>query len=414
MGPCVCNTDAVFGGDAPGIDAGGSTDAGTGDSGATANDAGSGAEDTGSTAADSGSGAVDSGSGSVDAGSGTVDSGSGTADSGSVTADTGNTGKCTPTTMTVSDLAGSGSVGNSDGKGGGARFNNPRGIFLASDGTLLVADRANSRIRRVAMDGTVTTVAGSGLGSTEGGIGKAKFAWPVGLFEHQGSIWVADTSNDKIRLIKSGQVTTVAGTGTQGSTDGAAIGKARFYKPQGVARASDGSLWVADTHNHRIRHIAGGQVKTLAGSSIGGQDGKGSGARFSFPKDIRMLGADALVADRHNHKIRRVKADGTVTTFAGTYKGDVDGPIASARFYEPCGVAIDGKGTVWVADRDNHLIRRVMGGQVVTIAGSSKGHANGVGTASKFSKPWGIAVAADGTLFVGDSGNHRIRKIGCP
>ena len=172
---------------------------------------------------------------------------------------------------------------------------------------------------------------------------------------------------------------------------------------------------MADTHNHKIRRIHAGEVTTLAGTSQqGGSDGKGNKARFSFPKTLIFDGAHALVADRHNHKIRKVTDDGTVSTVAGTYKGSQDGPIATARFNEPCGVAVDTKGAIWVADRDNDRIRRVADGVVVTVAGSSAGHANGPALSAKFNSPWGIAVGADGVVLIGDSKNHRIRKLVCP
>lgn len=314
-------------------------------------------------------------------------------------------------TYTLTTLAGSSSVGNQDGKGNMARFNSPRGLYWSSTGQLLVADRSNHRVRSVTSDGVVSTIAGSGLGSTTGA--KGKFAYPAGVYEDGGVIWVADASNDQIRQIANGEVTVVAGTGTQGSTDGDALNKARFTKPQAVVKAPDGSLWVADTHNHRIRRISQGVVSTIAGSSIGGQNGKGSMARFSYPKDLDFLGAFALVADRHNHEIRKVQVDGTVTTFAGGAKGDKDGPVDVARFNEPCGVAVDPSGVVWVADRDNDLIRRIANGAVTTVAGGANSSLDGPFPNNGLSEPWGVAVGTAGVLYIADSDGHRIRKLTC-
>ncbi len=126
------------------------------------------------------------------------------------------------------------------------------------------------------------------------------------------------------------------------------------------------------------------------------------------------IATDALIADRHNHKMRKITGAGVVTTFAGTYKGDDDGPLSSARFNQPCGVAKGPKG-VWIADRDNHRLRHVANGIVTTVAGTAySGHVNGPALKGKLSKPWGIVVAGDGAVYFADSANHRIRKLACP
>jgi sugar lactone lactonase YvrE len=389
-----------------------SSGASSGTSSGASSDASSGASSGGGADTSSGSGgSVDAGASSSGGSSGSGSS-SGPVDAGPAPDSTGTT-TCVGGWM-LADLAGSSSVGNSDGVGSQAKFNNPRGVAIASDGSLLVADRANHKIRKVQMDGSVITVAGKNLGSDVGPVSQGKFAYPAGVLDDGGVIYVADASNDQIRKVDGGVISVVAGKGIQGSTDGEALKTARFYKPQGVVRAADGALWVADTHNHRIRRIHAGQVETLAGSSIGGQDGKGKMARFSFPKSIVLLGAGALVADRHNHKIRRVELDGTVTTFAGSYKGHVDGAVGTARFNEPCGVAIGKNGAVWVADRDNNKIRRIANGMVETIAGSTGGHANGPALQAKLNDPWGITMAADGSILIGDSKNNRIRRLSCP
>ncbi|EOD28686.1 hypothetical protein EMIHUDRAFT_49339, partial [Emiliania huxleyi CCMP1516] len=227
--------------------------------------------------------------------------------------------------------------------------------------------------------------------------------------------FVADYSNHKIRRVEvaTGVVTTLAGSGEGGYADGVGVA-ARFCYPGGISISPDGgALYVEDSSNHKIRRVevATGAVTTLAGSGEAGDtDGVGDAAEFYYPGGICISpdGGVLFVADVDNHKIRRVEvATGAVTTLAGSGTvGSADGVGDAAEFDSPYGVAIspDG-GAVFVADHDNHKIRRVevATGEVTTIAGSgTEGSADGVGDAAEFEGPVEVAISPDGsTLLVG-------------
>ena len=212
------------------------------------------------------------------------------------------------------------------------------------------------------------------------------------------------------------EVTTFAGSGSAGSADGTGTA-ASFYKPSGVAVDGSGNVYVAEYYNHLIRKItSAGVVTTLAGSgSAGSANGTGTAASFYRPYGVAVDGnGNVYVADYYNHLIRKITSAGVVTTLAGSgSQGSADGTGTAASFYNPSGVAVDGSGNVYVADRSNHLIRKITSADVVTtLAGSgSQGSANGTGTAASFTLPYGVAVDASGNVYVADSGNNLIRKI---
>lgn len=213
-------------------------------------------------------------------------------------------------------------------------------------------------------------------------------------------------------------VSTLAGSGAQGVNDGTGA-SARFFNPVGVAVDSTGNVYVGDGGNNTIRKVsAAGVVTTLAGNSglAGSTDGTGTAAQFRGPAGV-AIGPDGIiyVADGANNTIRKVTSAGVVTTLAGSpgVTGSSNGTGSSASFFAPVGVAIDSIGTVYVADRGNNLIRKITSsGVVTTLAGSgAAGSANGVGTQASFNYPQGVALDANGNLFVADSGNSSIRKI---
>jgi serine/threonine-protein kinase len=209
-------------------------------------------------------------------------------------------------------------------------------------------------------------------------------------------------------------VQTVAGSGRQGVADGAGSA-AQFSNPAAVAVDASGNLYVADTGNSRIRRITpAGVVSTIAGSGAG---------QFDHPRGVAVDRAgNVYVADTGNNQIRRIAPDGTVTTLAGSGSpglgggGLVDGPGAQAQFKEPIGIAVDADGNVYVADSGNNRIRKVTpDGRVSTLAGSgppgSGGFADGPGASARFNAPRGVAVDSSGNLYVADTLNQRIRKI---
>ena len=269
--------------------------------------------------------------------------------------------------------------------------------------------------------GNVTTLAGNGTrGFADGPGNTAQFNNPYGVaFAPNGNIYVADTLNQRIRVTNptTGQVTTLAGTGTEGFADGPG-NTAQFNYPTGVAVAPNGTVYVADQGNHRIRAInpTTGQVTALAGSTAGFADGPGNTAQFNFPTGVAVApNGTVYVADQENQRIRAINpTTGQVTTLAGTgAPGFADGPGNTAQFNNPYGVAVAPNGTVYVAEHDNHRIRAInpTTGQVTTLAGSNRGFADGTGTNAQFDFPYGVAVAPNGTIYVADWFNHRIRKI---
>ena len=213
-----------------------------------------------------------------------------------------------------------------------------------------------------------------------------------------------------------GNVTTLAGNGTRGFADGPG-NTAQFNDPTGVAVAAGGTVYVADLSNHRIRAInpTTGQVTTLAGGTPGFADGTGDTAQFDFSFGVAVAqNGTVYVAD--SNRIRAINpTTRVVTTLAGSgTDGFADGPGTTAQFGSPYGVAVAAGGTVYVADVSNNRIRAInpTTSRVSTLAGSgTEGFADGTGTNAQFNRPYGVAVAPNGTIYVADTDNHRIRKI---
>ena len=213
-------------------------------------------------------------------------------------------------------------------------------------------------------------------------------------------------------------VTTLAGqAGVSGITNGQG-NSAMFFQPQDVALDKSGNIYVADRDNHLIRRIdSSGNVTTVAGSGNSGYtDAKGTSAKFNKPTGVALdnLG-NVYVADYNNHLIRKIDSIGNVTTLAGIVgaQGLNNGPGSTAKFNYPTGVAVDSTGIVYVADSLNHLIRRIDSfGNVSTLAGSgTSGSTNGSDNIAKFNFPTGVAVDSSGNVYVADQNNHLIRKI---
>jgi len=269
--------------------------------------------------------------------------------------------------------------------------------------------------------GTLAGVAGS-KGSADGAGALARFNFPHSIVvAATGVVYVADMNNHTIRKITpDGTVSTLAGVaGQKGSADGSGA-VARFRSPAGLAVDVAGILYVADAGNHTIRKISPtGVVTTLAGAagSKGSADGNSQKARFNFPHALAVGNNGVLyVADTYSHSIRAIKPTGEVITLAGQagHKGHADGAGLLASFFHPSGLAVDAQGTLYVADNGNHTIRRITtDGTVSTLAGQAghRGGADGQGSAALFDVPASLAVAEGGKLYVADYFNSTIRCI---
>jgi glucose/arabinose dehydrogenase len=264
----------------------------------------------------------------------------------------------------VTVVAGTGVEGYS-GDGGpaiDAELDQPHGVALLPDGSFLIADALNDRIRRVAPDGTISTYAGDGTHGFAGDGGPAvdaEIGSPRGIATTPGgTLFIADSDNDRIRRVTpEGTIDTVAGDGSADVLD----------KPFGVAPLPDGSLLVADTANSRVRLVApDGTISTVAGDGTAGYGGDGkaaTAAELNHPHALLPLpGGGFLVADTENHRVRRVWPDGTITTIAGTgvagFSGD-DGPATAAQLDEPKALALLADGSILVADASNNRLRVV-------------------------------------------------------
>ncbi|MDB5102137.1 MAG: hypothetical protein JWM80_6558 [Cyanobacteria bacterium RYN_339] len=309
-------------------------------------------------------------------------------------------------TARVTTLAGTG-LASTDGPAAGAQLLAPAGLARDAAGNMFVADAAAHLIRKTAPDGSVSTIAGSGTpGFADGQGAAASFNAPAGIaVDSAGNLIVADAGNHAIRKISpAGEVTTLAGTGATGFKDGAGAGAA-FASPQGVGVGRDGTVYVADTGNHRVRKLAAdGTVSTLAGDGTAGNT-DGFGGRLNAPRGLAVDATRVVVADSGNQRIRVIALNGVLGTLAGSGTGNTDATASNAQFNAPSGVAIAPNGDVVVADTGNNLIRRVVtGGAVSTVVQAGALETPLLGPVA----PRGVAVGADGTVYVADTGAGRI------
>ena len=331
----------------------------------------------------------------------------------------------------ITTVAGTGrsGFGGDGGPATDAQLDNPSGVAVDAAGNLFIADRRNHRVRRVDRSGVITTVAGTGRfgsGGDSGPATSAPLAYPSGVaVDGAGNLLIAESPNDRVRRVdRSGVITTVAGTGRSGSGgDGGPAASAQLNEPHGVAVDGLGNLYIADRDNHRVRKVdASGVITTVAGTdALGSREdgGPATRARVAYPSDVAVDAAGNLyIAEWVNDRVRRVDAFGVITTVAGSGRsgfGGDGGPATDAQLDKPSGVAVDGLGNLYIADTDNHRVRKVdTSGVITTVAGTGEEGSGGDGgpaASAQLNEPHGVAVDGLGNLYIADHDNHRVRKV---
>ena len=330
----------------------------------------------------------------------------------------------TAATGIINTVAGDGTFGYS-GDGGSALMavlNTPTGLVL-NNGSLYIADRGNDRVRAVAPSGTIATVAGNGTASYAGDglpAASASLNSPTGLaFDPSGNLYIADTLNSRVRIVPlTGIIATFAGdgitTGYGGEGDPATL--TPLNQPAGVAADTSGNVYIADTgHNRVIQVDPAGNIETVAGN---GTAGAMSGELYN-PSGLAVdSGGNLFIADTQNHRIEMLATSGTISTVAGTgssgFSGD-GGPALSAELSYPSAVAVDADENIYIADTGNNRVRLVTpDGNIATIAGTGVAAYNGdTGPALEVAlfNPGGLAVDSQGDVWVADTGNNRVRML---
>jgi sugar lactone lactonase YvrE len=285
-------------------------------------------------------------------------------------------------------------------------------------------------VRKVNPKGIITTIAGNGTAGFSGDGGqavKASFNFPSGLaLDSKGNLYISDRSNNRIRVINSkGIVSTYAGTGEEGygGDSGPAL-KARIDRPFGLAIDNKDNLYIADRRNNRIRKVNPSGIITTAAGDGGffymGDNGPAYRASIAGPTGVAVDNKGNLyIADRNNNRVRVVNKQGMIRTVAGTGQQHYNGEAELARdtnLYLPFGVTVDDKGRLLVIDRSHYRIRRVdpMKGKIETLAGNGRKKFAGDGgpaTGANLNFPHGIAVDKKGNVIFSDKGHFRIRKI---
>ena len=332
----------------------------------------------------------------------------------------------------ITTIAGNGTAGYT-GDGGpatSAELHNPYGVAVDSSGDVYIADASSERIRNVSVAGIITTIAGNGSYGFNGDnipATAADLRYPYGVATRRGNIYIADFNNNRIRRVSaSGIISTIAGNGTAGfNGDGGPATAAELHGPTGVAVDGSGNIYIVEFYNYRIRKVnTSGIISTIAGNGTngyGGDGGPATSAELHNPFGVAVGGGNVYIADEVNNRIRKVCASGIISTIAGNgiygYSGD-GGPATSSKLSNPTGVAVDGSGNVYIADYNSQRIRKVnTSGIICTIAGNGTGGFSGdhgPATSAELHSPQGVAVGGDGSVYIADYGNQRVRKVSAP
>jgi sugar lactone lactonase YvrE len=316
----------------------------------------------------------------------------------------------------VTTIAGDGTDAFENGPALSAKFRYPVDVAVAPDGTMYVADYTDHRVRKLA-NGQVTTLAGDGtFGFANGDGPAAKFMDPYRLAVDQaGDVYLIDQVDARIRKITpGGYVSTYAGMEAAGFLDGPSLTAKFLVNAGGLDADAAGNIYEGDSFNHRIRKAGvDGQVRTVAGNGNRGlKNGDGATAEFRFPGGVACdRQGNIYISDQRNFCIRKIAANGEVSTLAGTGVNEiVDGGPGVAEFRQPGDLVADSQGNIYVID--GARIRKVTPqGVVSTVAGSTEGYADGEGPQAKFRGPGGLGIDAQDNVYVADYGDHRIRKI---
>jgi len=331
----------------------------------------------------------------------------------------------------ITTMAGYGIAGYS-GDGGpatGAMINGEWGAAIDGAGNMYIGDRFNNRIRKITHSGIITTIAGTGASGFGGDGGPATAALlyqPAGVaVDSSGNVYIADCLNQCVRAIStSGRISTIAGTGTGGYTgDGGAATIAKIDHPGGICIDKSGNIYFTDMTNNCVRKVNTlGIISTYAGNGVSGFEGDGSpatDAQFSTPNDISVdRNGNVYISDFYNNRVRKVDTFGIITTIMGTASGGYsgDGSAATAtQLLGPGGIAFDVYGNIYIADADNHRIRKInSAGIVSTISGTGVAGYSGDGgpaTAAQLDLPCHILFDINGNMYVTDGDENRIREI---
>ena len=298
----------------------------------------------------------------------------------------------------------------------------PNGLALDREGNLFISDIGTHRILKLAKDGQLTIVAGTGsagFGGDGGPASQAQFNAPADLLiDAEGNLLVADTFNHRIRQINAdGVITTLVGDGKTTTLN----------NPQGMALGRDGTLYIADSYNHVVRRRdRQGNVSVFAGTEAGlaGDKGPATKAQLNLPQAVAVApDGSVYISDSANSRIRRVSPDGVIETVAGSGPGSGEGGAGfggdggaaqKAKLFSAGDLEFNPLGQLYVSDSGNNRVRLIAHGAIMTVAGSGEAGFGGDGgraVAAKLNTPQKLAVAPDGSIYVADRANRRVRKI---
>jgi hypothetical protein len=322
----------------------------------------------------------------------------------------------------VSTAAGNGSLGWVDSTSSDCELYWPYGLASDNDSLVFFSDGGNHRIRKFNyITNVVTTIAGNGTADLQDGIGSAAhFNWPDALYYKNGYLYVSYNKNDCIRKIdlSNNMVTTIAGTGVPGFSDGP-VATAMMQNPGGLVVDSLDDIYFADGYNYCIRKISGGIMSTIAGvpGVAGYKDGPADSALFHRPRYITLDSNGVMFITDINNNVIRKYTGGVVSTFAGTgVAGGADGAYNTATFSAPVGIASTFNNYLYVIDGGGNKLRKIDSyGNVTTIAGDGNfGFNDGPGATAEFYYPQGVCYDEYGYIYMADRDNNRIRKIDLP